>query len=83
MSVSISFLFASICYHYDTLYNILDLTNKPRGLPSFDLSDLADVHKWAYIKSPWDKTEQNTFFTGIPPHVILMSDLERVKYKME
>ena len=83
MFVSIRFLFASICYHYDTLYDILDLTNKSRGLPLFALSARSDVQEWDYIKLPWDKTEQTPFFTGIPPHVILMSGLEQVKYKME
>ena len=47
MFVSIRFLFASICYHYDTLYDILDLTNNPLGLPLFALSARADVQECA------------------------------------
>ena len=56
---------------------------KPLILPLFSLSAHADVQEWAYIKFSWDKTEKTPFFTGTPPHLILMSDLEQFKYKKE
>ena len=35
------------------------------------------------LNSHGDKTEQNSFFTGITPCVILMYELEQFKYKKE
>ncbi len=42
-----------------------------RNLPDFLL-------KHARIAFPWTKTKYTPHFTGIPPHVILMADNERI-----
>ena len=31
------------------------------------------------IKLPWNKSDETPLFTGIPPHVIMMSEMEVLK----
>ena len=35
------------------------------------------------MKYPQEKTEYTPVFTGIPPHVLPMTELENIKLKME
>ena len=70
-------LLASVCYHHEYLKVTLAqlssfrASNMFRNLPDFLL-------KQARIAFPWTKTKYTPHFTGIPPHVILMADNERI-----
>jgi len=70
-------LLASVCYHHEYLKLTLAqsssfrASNMFRNLPDFLL-------KHARIAFPWTKTKYTPHFTGIPPHVILMADNERI-----
>ena len=38
------------------------------------------MSKYATVKHPWNKTHNTPSFTGIPPHVIIMVEMEDLKY---
>ena len=70
-------LLASVCYHHEYLkctlapLSSLRASNMFRSLPD-------SLLKHARIAFPWTKTKNTPHFTGIPPHVILMADNERI-----
>ena len=41
------------------------------------------LHKFALTRYPWTSTTYTPYFTGIPPHVILMSEIESLKDNFE
>ena len=43
----------------------------------------SDIMLLALIACPWNSTEDTPEFTGIPPHVILVSDIEGLKREIE
>ena len=73
------YLLASICYHYDFLKENLHCTNKLRGSPIFIAASQLRIRKCAVVRFPWNKTTHTPVFTGIPPHVLLMSSIENLK----
>ena len=74
------FLFASICYHYEHLERTLHETNGLRGSPIFIAAGRAgEFWKYAVVSFPWTKTAFTPFFTGIPPHVMMMVEIEMMK----
>lgn len=76
------YCFASICYHYDFLKEnlhekcILRSSSIFRDIP-IQISSLARV------SYSWNKTPDTPKFTGIPPHVIHMVQIEELKKKIE
>eukprot|EP00957_Ditylum_brightwellii_P190490 14499754-Ditylum_brightwellii.AAC.1 len=72
-----------MCYHYDTLDAFLHPANKLRGLPLFVEASSPTVRQYACVKYPWNATSYTPNFTGIPPHIMLMSELEKMKAKLE
>ena len=38
------------------------------------------MRKYATVKYPWNKKHNTPEFTGIPPHVIIMFEVEDLKY---
>ena len=77
------YLLASICYHYDFLKENLHCTNKLRGSPIFIAASQLRIRKCAVVRFPWNKTTHTPVFTGIPPHVLLMSSIENLKGHFE
>ena len=74
------FLFASLCFHYDHLDNHLHGKNGLRGSPVFVAAGReAEFRKYALVAYPWTKTSYTPFFTGIPPHVMMMVEIEKLK----
>ena len=74
------FLFASLCFHYDHLDNHLHGKNGLRGSPVFVATGRdAEFRKYALVAYPWTKTAYTPFFTGIPPHVMMMVEIEKLK----
>ena len=80
MYLLLRFLFASICYHYDYLDANLSEYNQLRGSYMFlSASASPDIRQCAVISYPWNATDATPVFTGIPPHVMLMSEMEQLK----
>ena len=38
------------------------------------------MSKYATVKYPWNKTHNTPESNGIPPHVVIMMDMEELKY---
>ena len=70
-------LLASVCYHHEYLKFTLAQLSSFRASNMFrNLPD--SLLKHARIAFPWTATKYTPHFTGIPPHVILMADNERI-----
>ena len=78
----IRFLFASICYHYDTLDTHLHPEHKMRSSPLFIAASQGDLQRHAVVSFPWNATEDTPFFTGIPPHVMMLTELESLRLRL-
>ncbi len=71
-------LFASLCFHSEFLKTALHQKNKLHASPLFNR-----IPRWikllAVVAYPWNCTEFTPVFTGIPPHVALLSKMEGLK----
>jgi hypothetical protein len=80
----LQFLFASICFHYKHLDENLHGTNRLRASPIFIAAGREkSLRKFSIINFPWTSTTYTPFATGIPPHVMLMSELQLLKASFE
>ena len=76
------FLFASLCYHWDYLSE--NLHPKSRLLSLSLISQCPeDLRSLSVVKYPWNKTKDTPTISGIPPHVIMLSDLKRFENKID
>lgn len=76
------YCFASLCYHYDFLVEILPKRNKLQASPFF--TNLPNYARGAAtVRFPWNKTAATPTFTGLPPHVCILAQLEDLKERME
>ena len=75
----INYLYAAMCYHYEDLDSRLSSRNRLRTTPLF-LDTSSEIRKYAKVKYPWNKTVHTPVFTGIPPHVLIMAELERLQH---
>ena len=74
--------FATVCFHHEKLKEILHEKCLFRAYPVFrDIPN--DIMPLAQISHPWNSTEDTPEFTGNPPHIILMSELDIFKYEIE
>jgi len=75
-------LLAAVCYHYDYIEQKVHPQNLFKS-SSFvkDLTD--DIRKYAKVSLPWAKTKNAPYITGIPPHVILLAEIEELHKKYE
>ena len=74
------FLFATICYHYEHLDINLHKKNWLRGSPIFIAAAQAgEFWKYAVVSYPWTKNAFTPCFTGIPPNVMMMAEIEILK----
>ena len=39
--------------------------------------------KLAVVRYPWNKTRDTPFLTGVPPHILMMSDMKRFENKLD
>jgi hypothetical protein len=68
---------ASICYHHDWFVQQADVTNP--FLASLCFNNISPpLRQLAVVKYPWSKTAQTPSFTGIPPHVTMLTMLKKV-----
>lgn len=73
--------FASICHHKEYLLDNLHERCPLRASPMFrDIPD--SIVSLAKVSYPWDKTADTPSFTGIPPHVLMLCELEEVKKEL-
>ena len=75
----VRFLFASILFHCDDLNTRLIPSNRLRSSTTF-IKASSNMGKYVTMKYPYNKTHNIPEFTGIPPHVIIMVEMEELKY---
>ena len=70
--------FASICFHHSYLTNNLHVECSFRA--SLIFRDIPDEFlNIAQVAYPWNSTVDTPKITGVPPHVLLMAELEEIK----
>ena len=79
--MTIHFL-ACICYHYEYLQANLHCKNRLLSTPIFSLCP-ENLRKLAVVKYPWNKTRFTPFLTGVPPHILILSDMRRFEAKLD
>ena len=76
------FCFASLCYHFDFLVEVLPKRNKLQASPFFThIPNYA--REAATVRFPWNKTASTPSFTGLPPHVSILAQIESLKVALE
>jgi len=76
------FCFASLCYHFDFLVEVLPKQNKLQASPFFThIPNYA--REAATVRFPWNKTASTPLFTGLPPHVSILAQIESLKVALE
>ena len=80
----IQFLFACACFHYTHLDTHIHKNHHLRTSPFFiAVCRAKHLHKFALTRYPWTSTTYTPYFTGIPPHVMLMSEIVSLKVSFE
>ena len=79
----VRFLFASLCYHYEHFNTYLHCEHKLHSTPLFMAAFHSNFKQYAIIKYPWNASEYTPFFTGIPLHVMMLSELEGLRLKLD
>lgn len=70
-------LLATICYHHEYLKATLSQSSMFRASIIFrNIPDNLLTH--ARVTYPWIQTRYTPLFTGLPPHVLLLADNERI-----
>jgi hypothetical protein len=70
--------FASICYHFEDLDRTISPANNLRTSPMF-IAATDDIRRYTVCCYPWNRISKTPVFTGVPPHVLMMSDMEQLK----
>ena len=74
--------FATICFHCKKLKAMLHEKCPLHASPIFrDIS--SDIMSLAKISHPWNSTEETPELTGIPTHILLISEIEETKREIE
>ena len=71
-------LFASLCYHLEFLEDTLHRKSKLQASLFFNCIP-THIKSLAVVKYPWNATKYTPVFTGLPPHVTLLSKMEGLK----
>ena len=72
----------SLCYHFDFLVEVLPKRNKLQASPFFThIPNYA--REAATVRFPWNKTASTPSFTGLPPHVSILAQIESLKVALE
>lgn len=72
---------ASLCYHHEFLSSTLHRKSKLQASPFFSAMPQYALSS-ATIKFPWEKTASTPIFTGIPPHISLLAQVEQLKLEL-
>ena len=76
------FCFASLCYHFDFLVQRLPKRYKLQASPFFTHIPL-QAREAATVRMPWNKTANTPVFTGMPPHVSILTQIEELKIALK
>jgi hypothetical protein len=76
------FCFASLCFHADFLKRVLHDRSKLRASHFFTHIPL-DIQSAATVKYPWTSTQATPTLTGLPPHITILANFERMIAEME
>ena len=80
----IQFLFAYVYFDYTHLNIHIHKNHRLWASPIFIAAGREKyIHKFALTRYTRTSTKYNPYFTGIPPHVMLMSEIESLKYTFE
>ena len=74
--------FASVCFHYKYLNDNLHPQN-PFRISTIGKDIQPQVRSHARIVYPWNKTLETPAFTGILPHVSLLSEIAELKEEVK
>ena len=77
----VSYFMAAICYHYDYLKETLHPRNRLLSVSIFSHCP-ERLRKLAVVKYPWNKSRDTPYLTGVPPHILMMSDMKRFEEKL-
>ena len=75
-------LFASVCHHYKYLDENLH-TNCLFRNSSFFKNIPQSILSCARTAFPWTATDDTPYFSGIPPHVIQLAEIEKLSQKID
>ena len=70
---------AVVCYHYDDINKNIHVKNKRRGAPLFLSAANIEIINYAIVHFPRNITIDMSFFTGVPPPVLLIVSIEVLK----
>ena len=74
--------FASICFHHTYLTNTLH--EESSFWASLFFRDIPDEFlKASRVAFPWDSTSDTPKITGVPPHILIMAEIEDLKIKFQ
>ena len=76
------FCFASLCFHADFLKRVLHDRNKLRASHFFTHIPI-NIQAAATVKYPWTLTAATPTLTGLPPHITILANFERMIAEME
>ncbi len=72
----------SLCYHFNFLVEVLPKQNKLQAAPFFmHIPNYAQ--EAATVRYPWNKTASTPTFTGLPPHVSILAQIESLKVALK
>ena len=72
----IRYLFAALCFHFDFLEEKLPKESKLRASPLYNAVSNFEFRSEAKIAYPWTATEYTPQQSGIPPHSMLLVEIE-------
>ena len=77
------YLFAALCYHCDFLDKTLAKESKLRASPLYNACANFEFRNVAKIAYPWSGTKYTPQPSGIPPHTMLLVEMEKMKHLIE
>ena len=75
----IHYLFAALCFHFVFLEEKLAKESKLRASPLYNAISNFEFRTEAKIAYPWTATEYTPQQSGIPPHSMLLVEIEKLK----
>jgi hypothetical protein len=78
----IGHLFAAVCFHHSFLDDSLPDTDRLRASPIFNAAGTFAHRECATTSFPWASTNFTPPMSGIPPHTMLLAEVERLKTEL-
>jgi hypothetical protein len=72
------FCFASLCYHFEFSAECLPNRSKLQASSPFFTHIPSYAREAATVRMPWNKTANTPVFTGMPPHVSILTKIEAI-----